>query len=155
MYMYMYNVHMRKAVCVYMYIHICSDILYSRKFSPGENFHLFRPGVSWVKFFGELFYPVKILSHWNFYTHRFYMWLPSSTILVVPHDHQSAVLPGIQNFFFLDLCTVSYFHVAPQVLPDPAGPLSSELSLSAIAEANTAVWTACSKLGPRKLRSER
>ena len=60
------------------------------------------------------------------------------------HDHQSAVLPGIQNLFFLDLqpslmSLLSYFHVAPRVLPDPAGPLSSELSPSAIAEANTAV----------------
>ena len=34
---------------------------------------------------------------------------------------------------------LSYFHVAPRVLPDPAGPLSSELSPSAIAEANAAV----------------
>ena len=58
----------------------------------------------------------------------------SSTILLVPHDHQSAVLPGIRNFF-LDL----YFHVAPWVLPDPAGPLSSEQSPSTIAEANAAL----------------
>ena len=57
----------------------------------------------------------------------------------MPHDHQSAVLPGIQNFFFLDLHTVLYFHVAPRVLPNPAGPLSSELSPSAIAKANAAV----------------
>ena len=60
------------------------------------------------------------------------------------HDHQSAVLPGIQNLFFLDLQSslmslLSYFHVAPQVLPDPAEPLSSELSPFAIAEANAAV----------------
>ena len=34
---------------------------------------------------------------------------------------------------------MSYFHVAPQVLPDPVGPLSSELSPSAITEANAAV----------------
>ena len=65
-------------------------------------------------------------------------------ILVVPRDHQSAVLPGIQNFFFLDLqpslmSLLSYFHIAPRVLADPAGPLSSELSPSAIAEANAAV----------------
>ena len=32
-----------------------------------------------------------------------------------------------------------YFHVAPRVLPDPFGPLSVELSPSAIAEANAAV----------------
>ena len=55
----------------------------------------------------------------------------------MPHDHQSAVLPGIQNFF-LDLHTVSYFHIAPRVIPDPAGPLSSELLPSTIAEANAA-----------------
>ena len=34
---------------------------------------------------------------------------------------------------------LSYFHVAPRVLPDPSGPLSAELSPSAIAEANAAV----------------
>ena len=56
----------------------------------------------------------------------------------MPHDHQSAVLPGIQNFF-LDLHTVSYFHIAPRVLPNPTGPLLSELSPSAIVEANAAV----------------
>ena len=65
-------------------------------------------------------------------------------VLVVPHDLQSAVLPGIQNLFFLDLqpslmSLLSYFHVAPRVLPNPAGPLSSELSSSAIAEVNAAV----------------
>ena len=62
----------------------------------------------------------------------------------MPHDHQSAVLPGIQNLLFLDLqpslmLLLSYFHVAPQVLAHPVGPLSSELSPSAIAEANAAV----------------
>ena len=62
----------------------------------------------------------------------------------MPHDHQSAVLSGIQNLLFLDLqpslmSLPSYFHVAPQVLADPAGPLSSELLPSAIAEANAAV----------------
>ena len=60
------------------------------------------------------------------------------------HDHQSAVLPGIQNLFFLHLqpsmtSLLWYFCVAPRVLPDPAGPLSSELLPSAIAEANAAV----------------
>ena len=34
---------------------------------------------------------------------------------------------------------LSYFHVAPRVLPDPSGPLSAELSPPAIAEANAAV----------------
>ena len=34
---------------------------------------------------------------------------------------------------------LSYFDIAPQILPDPARPLSSELSSSAIAEANAAV----------------
>ena len=35
---------------------------------------------------------------------------------------------------------LSYFHVAPRVLPDPSGPLSAELiAPSAIAEANAAV----------------
>ena len=62
----------------------------------------------------------------------------------MPHDNQSAVLPGIQNLFFLDLqpslmSLLSYLHVAPRVLADPVGPLSSELLPSAIAEANAAV----------------
>ena len=34
---------------------------------------------------------------------------------------------------------LSYFHVALRVLPDHSGPLSAELSPSAIAEANAAV----------------
>ena len=34
---------------------------------------------------------------------------------------------------------LSYFHVAPRVLPDPSGPLSAELSPSAITEANAVV----------------
>ena len=34
---------------------------------------------------------------------------------------------------------LSYFHVAPRVLPDPAGPLSSDLLPSPIVEANAAV----------------
>ena len=72
------------------------------------------------------------------FTHGF------QAVLVVPHDHQSAVLPGTQNLFFLDLqpslmLLLSYIHVAPRVLRDPAGPLLSELSPSAIAEANAAV----------------
>ena len=46
-----------------------------------------------------------------------------------------------------------YFHVAPQVLSDPAGPLSAELSPSTIAEANTAVnsvWQAKTKGGKKR-----
>ena len=34
---------------------------------------------------------------------------------------------------------LSYFHIEPQVLSNPAGPLSLELSPSTIAEANAAV----------------
>ena len=34
---------------------------------------------------------------------------------------------------------LSYFRVVPQALPDPAGPLSSDLSPSTFAEANAAV----------------
>ena len=34
---------------------------------------------------------------------------------------------------------LSYLHIAPRVLADPVGPLSSELLPSAIAEANAAV----------------
>ena len=87
-------------LCDFSNMHQASHVPYSRKFSPGENFRLFRPGSSWAKFFfGELVYPVKILSHWNFYTHRFYTWLPSSTILVwyskllLSRSAHSVVLP--------------------------------------------------------------
>ena len=91
------------------------------------------------KTFGELFYPVKILSCWNFTRTGFYTWLPNST--------SSASWSSISCFTWyskpllswsaakLDVATV----VAPRVLPDHAGPLSSELSPSAIAEANAAV----------------
>ena len=34
---------------------------------------------------------------------------------------------------------LSYFHVAPRILPDPVGPISSELSPSTITEANAAM----------------
>ena len=99
--------------------------------------------MSWGKIiFGELFYPVKIftlkLLHGQVFTRG------CQPVLVVAHDRQSAVLPGIQNLFFLDLqpslmSLLLYFQVAPRVLPNPAGPLSSEISPSAITEANAAV----------------
>ena len=58
--------------------------------------------------------------------------------------NQLFLISGIQNLFFLDLqpslmSLLLYLHIAPRILPDPAGPLSWELSSSAIAEANTAV----------------
>ena len=55
--------------------------------------------------------------------------------------NQLFLISDIQNLFFLDslMLLLSYLHVAPRILPDPAGPLSWELSPSAIAEANTAV----------------
>ena len=67
-----------------------------------------------------------------------------AVLVVVPHDHQSAVLPSIQNVFFHNLqpslmSLLSYFYIAPWVLPNLAGPVPLELSPSAIAEANTAV----------------
>ena len=73
------------------------------KFSPGENFRLFCPGASWVNFFWRIILPnenfvtLKFL-HTQVFTHG------CQAVLVVPHDHQSAVLPGIQNLFFLIRC---------------------------------------------------
>ena len=97
---------------------------------------------------GRKFFQRIILPSENFVTLKFLhiqvFTCGCQAELVVLHDHQSAVLPGIQSLFFLDLqpslmSLLLYFHVAPRVLPDPAGPLSSELSPSTIAEANAAV----------------
>ena len=123
-------------LCGFSNMHQASHVPYSRKFSPGENFawRKFSPFsprlVVGEIFFGELFYPVKILSHWNFYTHRFYTWLPSSTITSLVFKTSSFSI---------------YFHVASRILPDPVGPLLSELSPSAITEVNTAVQQAKTK----------
>ena len=70
---------------------------YSQKFSPGENFCLFRPGTSWAKFFSANYFTQWKFCHTEIFTRG------CQAVLVVPHDHQSAVLPGIQNLFFLDL----------------------------------------------------
>ena len=80
-------------------------------------------------------------------------------VLVVPHDHQPAVLPGVQNLFFLDLqpslmLLLSYFHVAPWVCPILRDPFRRSYSLPP-SQRPTLLWTACSKLRPRKLKSER
>ena len=58
------------------------------------------------------------------------------------HDYQ--LFLTIRNIPCIDLhpslmSLVSYCREVPRALPDPAGPLSSELSPSAIAEANAAV----------------
>ena len=82
---------------------VCKNKLpYSRKFSPGEKFHLFHPGALWAKFFRQIILPSEKFVTLKFlqaqvFTHG------CQAILVVPRDHQSAVLPGIQNLFFLDL----------------------------------------------------
>ena len=52
---------------------------------------------------GEIF-SATILSRWNFYT-----WLPSSTILVVPHDRQSA---SIQTSSF-SICSLAWCRYYP------------------------------------------
>ena len=92
-----------------------------------------------------MFYPGKKFCHAEInFLHAQILTCGYQAVQVVPHDHQSAVLPGIQNLFFLDLQSslmslLSYFQRAPRILPDPAGSLLSELSPSAIAEANAAV----------------
>ena len=68
------------------------------------------------------------------------MWLPSCT-----SSASWSTVSWYLNPIFLNLQSSLmsllsyYFHVAPRVLPDPFGPLSAELSPSAIAEANAAV----------------
>ena len=129
------------------------SIPYSRKFLPGENFHLFRPGASWVKIFSANYFTQWKFCHTEIFTRG------CQAVLVVPHDHQSAVLPGIQNLFFLDLqpslmSLLSYFHVAPRVCSILRDPYRRSYSLPP-SQRPTLLWTACSKLRPRKLRSER
>ena len=82
------------------------EILYSRKFLLGENFHLFRPGASWAKLFRRIILPSENFVTPKFFTRTgFCTWLPSSTSSLVPRDHQSAVLPGIQNLF--SICSLA------------------------------------------------
>ena len=116
-------------------------IPYSRKFSPGENFRLFRPGASWAKIFSANYFTQWKFCHAEIFTRTrslaSYMWLPTSSA-------SWSTVSWYSNPIFLNLQSclmslLSYFHVTPRVLPDPFGPLSAELSPSAIAEANAAV----------------
>ena len=131
-------------------------IPYSRKFSPEKNFLLFRPGALWAKLFSANYF-----TQWKFITLKFLhaqvFTCGCQAVLVVSHDHQSAVLPGIQTSSFLICslawcrycCTMLHFGFCP-ILPDPYR--RSYLLLPS--QRPTLPWTACSKLRPRKLRSE-
>ena len=120
-------------------------------------FAFFRPGASWAKIFSTNYFTQWKICHAEiFYTHVFTRGCLA--VLVVPCNHQSAVLPGIQILFFLDLqpslmSLLSYFHVAARVsVPDLAGPLSSELSPRSGGRP-TLLWMAYSKqIRPRKRR---
>ena len=65
----------RYTVAVHVYI-----IPYSRKFSPGENFRLFRPGASWAKIFSVNYFTQWKFCHAEIFTRTgLYTWLPSCT----------------------------------------------------------------------------
>ena len=108
------------------------------------NFHLEKIFAFFAQVHGgRKFFSANYFTQWNFHLAEIFTH-GCQAVLVVPHDHQAAVLLGIQNLFFLDLqpslmSLLSYFHISPWVLPDPAGPLLLELSPSVIAEANAAV----------------
>ena len=69
--------------------------------------------------------------------------LPSEKFVTLKFLHAQLLRVAAKQYYtswyFLNLHTVSYFHVASRLLPDPAGPLSSELLPPAIAEVNAAV----------------
>ena len=128
------------------------------RFLPRENFHLFYPGALWEKnflanYFTQLNSVTLKFSDAQVFTHG------CQAVLVVSHDHQSAVLPGIQNLFFLDLqpslmSLLSYFHVAPWVRPILQDPYHQSYHLPP-SQRPMLLWTVCSKQRWRKLRSKR
>ena len=126
-------------------------IPYSRKFLPGENFHLFRPGASWAKFFSANYF-----TQWKFY-HTEIFTRGCQAVLAVPHDHQSAVYLVFKTSSFLIYSDWGVWRVrlvAPQVCPILRDPYHRSYSLLP-SQRPTLLWTACSNLRPRKLRSER
>ena len=67
------------------------------------------------------------------------MWFRCHIPHLTPTQFNGTLNPSFLNLQSSLMSLLSYFHVAPRVLPDPSGPLSAELSPSAIAEANAAV----------------
>ena len=75
--------------CIHMYIismsckisivTVCIIYCIIRNFRLEKIFVFFAQVRCGRKFFRRIILPSEILSCWNFYTHRFYMWLPSST----------------------------------------------------------------------------
>ena len=100
-----------------MYVHVCTVNMYRIE----QNFCPFRPGAPWVKI------PLaNILLSENFVLLKFFTRAVFLTILCIDL-HPSLMSP------------LSYFICNTSGFADSAGPLLSELSLSAIAEANAAV----------------
>ena len=128
----------RYTVAVHVYI-----IPYSRKFSPGENFRLFRPGASWAKIFLANYFTQWKFCHAEIFSRTGFI-RGCQAILVVPHDRQSA---GIQtpSFSIGSLAWCHYYPTSTSTWRCSSGFTRSfrtpwaELSPSAIAEANTAV----------------
>ena len=89
-----------------------SDIPYSRKFSPGENFRLFRPGASWAKIFSANYLPSENFVTLKFLHAQVFTRGCQAVLAVVPHDRQ---LAGIQTSSFSICCLACYFHVDPRV----------------------------------------
>ena len=110
-------------------------------------------------FFVELFSPVKILSLWNFYTHRFYTWLLSSTssaswssISCFTWYSKPLLSQSIAYWAWCRYCRTSTLNLRfCPILRDPYR-WSYRLPPS---QRPMLLWMACSKLRPRKLRSER
>ena len=113
---------------------------------------------------GRNFFFVNYFTQWKFchaenFTHTGFI-RGCQAVLVVSDDHQSAVLPGIQNLFFLNQCSLvwcPYCHNSTlhlgfcPILQDPYRRSYRLLP----SQRPMLLWTACSKLRPRKLRSER
>ena len=108
------------------------------------NFHLEKKFAFFAQahrgrnFFGKLFYPVKFCHTEIFTCTGFYMCLPSST--------SSASLSSISCFTRYSKPETSFSICSLAVRP------SYRLLLS---QRPTLLWMACSKLRPRRLRSER
>ena len=83
-----------------------------------------------VIFFGEFFYPVKIKI---FARTGFYTWLPSSTILVLPHDRQST---GIQASFLICSLAWCHYHPISTLLPGFARSCRTPVSRAIITAVN-------------------
>ena len=132
--------------------------IYSRKFSPGENFRLFRPGASWAKFFQRIILPSENFVALKF-LHTQVFTCGCQAILVV----QCFMI--INQLFYKSLLNLqpslmsllSYFHIAPRVLPDPGScgiPIVGAITFRHH-RSQRCCERQCSKLRTRKLRSER